>query len=55
MTIAAIFSLLALIIFVGNIALCLLNLSRRETVIPMEAIWAVWVIGMALLIISWVV
>lgn len=55
MTIAAIFSVIALIIFVGNIALSLVNISRRETVIPMEVIWGVWFVGMVFLIISWVV
>lgn len=55
MTLAATFSLIALIIFLGDIILNLINLVRRETVIPMELIWGTWFVGMVFLIISWVV
>lgn len=55
MTTAAIFALIAVVIFLINISLSVVNLVRRETVIPMEAIWGVWLVGVVFLILSWVV
>lgn len=54
MTTAAVFSIIALTIFIVNIGMSVTNLIARDEVVPQGLIWSTWLIGAAFLLISFV-